>query len=660
MNRLRRRGTTLIELLVVIVIFLIGILGIVQLFPAGFQSLLNTRNTSVANELARSQIEAVKGRSDQLPEQILPVRYIYNGTNVAIEVDYRRNNGDFGPAGVGIDQDGDVIDAANVKLGNWGLLTGANVMTRVVGEGGRVPAPRNVGGAVGGLMVLQFAPIRYDVNDITLAVYGNDLVRRYGNPRFGSINRPYEYFVSEENGGGSTADTLYVPVVGAVGSRPYRISFNFYVVDGGVYRQKVVLDFSFPQSLAPSTAYPGYWELDIQTIVTGLGLLSGSETYAGLDEETVRVQRSYTRLANAASFSADPYEYVLLNPDLGILLFNPRGYNTLERRQGNTRVPLQARVDYDVYDWRIIREEFRLPDTAPYQQKLILNSLKVKGQQGADGRTFNGLGTLIPDGLGGTIDVDVVLLDVDSGGVYLHDPSNPPNPTPPVGVTNETLQVDPARSSYAVDKSLGLLKLADADTATAGLQLRLILPGTNVPVVVNASGRKVRALYMAKNEWAVQVLKAPSVYSVTFGEPVSATYYVGTSSAFGGQPTRIYFPGSDIGKKVTLGEIWYISSTNGLQVMRDQDFLVTATPSDPLGVPYIDIRSVDQSATTVDFSNGYAVRRVKGASVSARVLWNPATFTLSNDSAENLRRFEIWSRNWRRTVVETYLERTAN
>ena len=57
---------------------------------------------------------------------------------------------------------------------------------------------------------------------------------------------------------------------------------------------------------------------------------------------------------------------------------------------------------------------------------------------------------------------------------------------------------------------------------------------------------------------------------------------------------------------------------------------------------------------------GYAVRRVKGASVAVRVLWNPAVFQLGTDAAENLERFEVWSRNWRRTTTETFLQRGEN
>ena len=57
---------------------------------------------------------------------------------------------------------------------------------------------------------------------------------------------------------------------------------------------------------------------------------------------------------------------------------------------------------------------------------------------------------------------------------------------------------------------------------------------------------------------------------------------------------------------------------------------------------------------------GFAVRRVKGASVAIRVLWNPSFFSLTGDSATNMQNLERWGRDWRRTTVETFLQRGEN
>jgi type II secretory pathway pseudopilin PulG len=667
MVRNRQAGTSLVELLVVIVIFAIGILGVLQVFPAGFNALTTSRSETMAGALGRATLEQMKGSTAQMPEAILAVTYANSGSIISITADPNRDNNNLSIPGVGIDQNGNVLDASNQVLGRWDLIGGPNIVRRIVGEGGRVPAPRAVGTDIGGLMTLQFAPIVFDpVYTVYLRVYGNDMVARYGQPFPGGRRQPYQFFFSDLDENNGQVDTLYLPVVpfpADPNESPYRVSFSFFVNTGGTISLREVVDpdpVAIRNALVTSINFPGYYTIDVPTLVANLGVLSGGEAYAGLDDSSVRVQKTFKRLNAGDPWSAtDPYEYKILDAGLGVLLFNPNGYNYEERRPRGQRVPLVARANYDVLDWRIIRDEFRVGDAAPYQQKLILNSLKVRGEAGADARTYNGIGLPVSNGSGGSQDLDVVLQDVETGGIYLHNPSNPPDPTPNAGTTNDYLAVDGAQTSYVVDKSAGVVRFADFDETAPGLQLRLILPGAGTPITVQGEGRKVRALYQAKNEWSVQVLKAPSRYEVVIGTPSIAQCYVGGSSVVGGVATRVYFPGQDTGKKVTFGEIWYIAGAVP-RVMRDQDFTIRTSASDPLGLPFIDVRDVDQQATSFDFTNGYAVRRVKGVSVSARVLWNNAVMRFGNDSAANMRAFEVWTRTWRKTVIDTYLEKGEN
>lgn len=654
MNRSRRqRGTSLIELLVVMVILLIGILGVVQVFPGGFGILRDRARASEATQLARAQIDLLKSRSEQLPEMIIPVTYLWNGTNVTIVADPNRNNNDFSVPGVGVRQNGQVIDGANNDLGEWGYLSGANVMRRIIGEGGRVPAPRQVGPATfGGLMVLQFAPIVFNAQYSNLfIVYGNNMVRGYGDPT-GRPARSWQYFLEDAD---TPAGRMYLPrpAQNNVNGRwVYRVQMSCWINDGSnTFRRDVV-----GQTANVPYVVGGGWEpFDLMNLA-GLG---PGETFVGADYDTIRVQHVFDQVGGFTGGS-EVYEYQLLDQNLGVLLFPPGAYNYQERRPGNRRIPLIARVDYDVYDWRIIRDEFRIPDDDPYQSKLILRNLKVINSFEADNRKYAGMPIPIPDGVGGTRLSDVILLDVETGGVVLHDPLNPPDPSPPVGTTSDFLAVDPARSSFAVDKSLGMVRFVDADRTTAGLQIRLIYPGDTTPTVVNASGRLMRALYRGNTEWSVQVLKAPAVFSRAFGNPSIAQYYIGQSPLPGGgvgpgATTRVYFPGMDVGKKVVIGDITYISGGNQ-QVMHDQEFTVRPAAGDPVGA-FIDITEVDPSATGFDWSVGTPVKRVKGASVSVRVLWNPGTFSLGANAAANIQAIEKWGRNWRRYNVETYLQR---
>jgi hypothetical protein len=259
----------------------------------------------------------------------------------------------------------------------------------------------------------------------------------------------------------------------------------------------------------------------------------------------------------------------------------------------------------------------------------------VQGNNGPDGRTYPGF----PVPFGDTVrQADFGLVDLDTGGTVHPD-------------------------SYVVDKSLGLVTFRDKDeNPDNGLQIDLMLPGATGPITVDGSGRVVRALYQAAGQWAVQVLTSPAVFRQSWDRPGVAQFYVGGSSGFGGLPTRIYFPWMDAGKRIQIGEIVYRRSGDATgRVLEGADFLIQGSPADPLGLPYIDLRSIDPAAVGFDFDTyGYSVRRVKGASVSVRVLWNPAAFTLGPNLAENLDAFNRWLANWRVVKTDTFLQRSGD
>ena len=62
-----RLGTTLVEVLVVIVVFLVGILAVIQIFPKGYQILLLTRGKSVSQALARDTMECGHWKCPPVP-----------------------------------------------------------------------------------------------------------------------------------------------------------------------------------------------------------------------------------------------------------------------------------------------------------------------------------------------------------------------------------------------------------------------------------------------------------------------------------------------------------------------------------------------------------------------------------------------------------------
>ena len=618
----RESGTTLVEVLVVMVIFLLGILAVIQIFPGGLKILSQTRDRAVGLSLTRGENERVKGRSDLLPEMILAVTATWTASGVRIEADSDRVPTELGPVASLMDASGNLLDSSGNVLGPWELMSGANMTRRVIGEGGVIPAPRAVGTLYGGLLVLQFAPIVFDPQYVEFfEVYGNDMVQLSGNPS-GWRTRDYQYYVDELD---SASAVIYLPR-SRTKARSYRLSLSATVkVSGNIELRDIVT--TSPINV-PADSNGGYLEVQLAPYI-----LSGSETLVGVDGDSIRAARLFDRVA---TFTDDPYEYQLVDQKLGLVLFNPKAYNYKERRQGGRLVPLVGRVNYDVYDWRILREDIRIPGAERPLHQLPMGNLAINGKTGADGLPM----LRMPIGAGAKDDKPAVaLLDLDTGSIF-------------------------SANSIQVDGSRGVITFLDADNdSTNGIQMEM-MPPNGTPYEVNASGRSVRVLYMANNEWAVQVTKAPNRYRLSWDKPGVAQYYVGGSTAAGGSPTRIYFPRNDDGKKVAIDTIYYRRSGDDMTLapreINGQDFVISTRGNDSFG-PYVDIASVDPDATSIDLTYyGYGVRNVKGASVGVRTLWNNGYFRLSNDQADNIKQFNTWMGQWRKSETETYLQRSEN
>ncbi len=685
----------MIEILVVIVVFLIGILAIVQVFPGGLRLLVQSRNQGVSQQLNSSLLTAMAARADGLPEQILPVKYTMQGGVMVVDSDPTRRSEDYTPLGVTMDSNGVILDSGSNAVGYWPYVSGPNVMRRIVGEGHRVPAPRAVGNEFGGFMTLTFAPVLTSSGHPSTVhykpafeVYGADLIENQGAPASGT-NPPYLFYIDHASqvpvDDVPTVATLYLPrlisaSVETPGTAPgvddiiFRVSMSVWVKGstGNVSRRDVVttvISYGDPSGgfeQIDMSARGNVYDSTGTVIANGIANLASGETLDSVEPESIRVAREFVQVKPIAlggtGFTLDgsgkpnrPYEYEVLDWELGQLLFSPAGYNYFESRPEG-RVPLTARVTYDVFDWRIIHDDFRVPDTDPRQYKLTLSGLRVQGNQTADGSIFGGLNLSLyyppnstpADGdLASTENRDFALIDMETGGIYL------PSYYIPGG----------KQGGYTIDKSGGLVTFLSAD-------MKLVYPdGTNRVETVHAAGRNVRALYMGNLDWSVQLLKSASQYLQTYSVPNAGQFYVGGTSAFGGLPTRIYFPWADLNQKVRIGELIYKATDTTIKIIRDQDYLITASTPDSLGLPYVDatLAATDLSQLDVTLDSvttptafGYAVKDVKGASMTARALWNSEAFTLGTDSMANLEALRKYQMGYRRSTLDTVVQRGDN
>lgn len=639
-----------------IVVLSIGILAILQIFPSGLRILAYNRNSEIATKLAQDEAQRFVGRSDQMPEEIDPVSYSYSGGTVKVDLDPTRRPGDYSLVNTGsLDSSGNVIDSGSHNLGYWPYLSGPNLFRRVIGEGGRVPAPRQVGNYYGGLMVLQFTPIVYNSQDPgQFQIYGADMNRILGAPQATDTPQSSQYYVQNID---QQANANLILPADPFKTRYYRLAMSYYV-SNGTTTYKVDRD-DIPITVAPISPSGGFYTLNLQngdlanpTIIPGAtpenGWLHAGETFQGAELESVRVARLYDQLTAPDTFS-DPYQYKLLDQSLGLILFSDEAYNTYELRNGR-REPLEAHVNYDVYDWRVMRDEFRVPDGQLPQVKLALGNLKILGRRDVDNTVYMGLSPLLPDGKGTSKRGDLAFMDMETGGIILQRSATRLSSGTPLELIH-------------VDKSVGLATFYDADgNPNNGVTGEIVYPGSSSASDINLTGRSIRAMYQANGEWTTQVSMAPVAFTVSRTPSLAVSeYYVGGTQAGVGSPTRVYFPLSSAGQRVTIEQIWYTDPTKNpvpLQSMNNQSFVIQTTPADPTGLGYVDILSVNPNASGLDSTTyGYAVNGVKGASITVRVLWNPTKLDFTSNPADNLSNLEYWARSWRNTVAETYSRR---
>lgn len=599
----RQAGISLIEVLVVIVVLTIGIFSVVRLFPGGFFINKETEARTLSARLAAQELNRYAATQATLMDAVLPTVIVQDPnspTGYYIKVDL-----DTTPD--------DISTPRNVAPGiDPYYVSGLNRIRWIRGETVRIPNPSPLGNGIqGSIYVLSSGPAYdfpgLDANGVpvdSIVITGAPLRRRVQDASDPPVLRNIsEYAIDYDEG--------MIAFYPAPYNRLYKISYSYHAANGDI--STVVAQ----QIGVPAGDYP-VWQYIFPP--SGRSLVPGSDVVA----------REFVRVPYPPAFSADPYEYALVPKSanvasyatVGVIIFNPRGRDYIERSAyGN--VPLTAKIDYNVLDWHIIRDDRPLPGSPPYTVRLSLKNIKKVGEYEADQRRYTGIWR------------------------------SPAEPQVSVLVYNLANGEEVPPSEYTVNYRDGIVTISDEYGNACRAR-------NESPVL--------RFYYKAHGDWGVQIQKAAASYRMSRTNTANLGYgefYLG-GGRFGGSPTRMYFPLMEAGKTITVRELWYYSlnSLTNIVTLRkgsNETFRINSDPTrfENLGAgPLTWVDLLDNHDTPTDRAVGWALDQpivvaqgVEGVSFKVRVLWNSGASVTREGGANAVRL------RWRRHDLDTFLTR---
>jgi hypothetical protein len=627
-RRTGRPGTSIVEILVAMVILVIGIFGIIRVFPTGFSIIAYGENVSLSEKMANAALEQARANAASLPDAVLPIDPTTGALDATMSPSTEAH--DFREPSPPLDTR---FDPPRYDARFYGL----NRTRRVFGETTKIPSPTpdlpympidpttNRRELIS-LYTAQFGPLYSATIQPPglggLVVYSGQALQRVVVTQDPTPQEATDYGFGRYGVNYAQRRLYFAPTPS---DRRFKIQYSYTVADpSGPFRAQ-----SLPGQFIPVPAG--------QIMVDLSGLLPNN---AVLEQGEEIVSRAFTEVPLATLFSEiDPYQYKLINSFTGTIGFNPRA--TLVPGVGSRGIT--AKIDYDVDDWHIVKEDRLIPAEAPYRVKLTLGFLKRAGDTQEDQELYTGLRVGYPDrpGLLGRPplnNIDVVVVDLDTGFT----------------IDSRTLQPEAAADNGAIDYRAGRIDFeptvqwALPNPVQWSLPSPLLAadPGGRRPI----GGRHVRIYYRTENDFALQLQKAFTSYLRSL---IPTTV---TPGQYGQLPHGfLLFPGSDNnqtvlvdytftdqrdGRRVTVsGEMQPIRPPTDLDspqnlmanVARPTDWFIRLnnssriSPTDPVGRAEVMPGSI-------------VIHSVRGVSVRSRVAWREGN-------------------RWRRLENSTYLTR---
>ncbi len=595
---------SLVEVLAALAVFVIGILVIVRLFPPGFFIVKQSENFTLANRLAQSELERLKGTTANLPAGILGYD-IVTGT-VLIDMD---------PEDMGeLPGLGPMVAAGGA---NPYYYSDVNKFRRIYSESTKIPAPMSTPawGDIS-MYVLNFSPIEWTGTDSIKVRSGP--MRRRDVPE-DRIRSSSDYAIDYDEA------LLYVRPM--TYDRNFVISYSYWIKNAsGRPELRPVLSVTVP---VPALTGPS--DMGIVEIPSGLSPHVKDETgFVGIDAGSETVSRKFDEILNIGDpWSPDnPYQYKVLDNVRGVLAFNPAGHGYEEVTAWGT-VQLTAYIDYDVLDWHIIREERKIPEQAlitsqtDLDAKLTLRFIKNVGPTNVanpnqaptvemDGSNYAGLS---PDP---ALQFGILAIDIQTGEWFNEASISPVDGLP----------------IMAVNYKDGIIRFHGS-----------------------MAGRTFRIYYRAEGDWGLQVFKTYETYRRSYNLGTGSTTALDYREWYGSENTagddvpyfsdKIYFARCYSGMSVALDYTYRIKVGSNYEYHNAiGDTYQTSLASGAIGTCYIDpvVRIARLRGANVTDVEIIRIAKVYGVSVGTRVIWR-----------EGGRGFN--GGQWRKVDLQTYLMR---
>jgi prepilin-type N-terminal cleavage/methylation domain-containing protein len=686
-----RYGFSLVEILVVLVVLLIGILSLVRLFPFGFLSLQRTEELTNAGALAQQQLDTLRDLPAR-PKAISGGLPDVNGDIQEIDTDRPDDNTELYNA----DLTTLGLPFSLPKNYSGYYYSDINRIRYIHGETFRIPvATANASSsAYGSIYSLQYGPV-YNVfhtdannNQIdSLHVLGAPLSRSVqsalvdpinNNPGVPNLANETQYAIDYLN-----HRIAFFPKLQPAGlmatSRLFTFKFAVYT-QANANAPVVLTDYTFTIQVPylPTTTDPvqpiwqDIFDNNLSQVVGGNGQTPQqilATIVNGIIPGTDTANRQFRLVTStpvvdpigkvaAPQWSTDPYEYAWYHandavyPDAnpGVLIFNPLGHvSYLDASHSNDTAAgfytgnqsLVASVDYLTYDNHIIRDDRSMPGlsntgvagTGVYRIKLSLNNILSTGDILKTQNTYAGIfsdPTQATTTVNTSVYPDILILNMSTGDIVCEIQNGVATPPVNTGYNGNPLL------SATLDAHNGILTFP----ATLKNGPNLKLEGVEDLGLQNAP---LRVLYRANNEWGMQVQEAAQTYTQVPDVSLltTTTFFAPAADPITQQPTntKVYFPVSEAGKTVTLGEVYYDDGTavatdpSSYKRAANLTFQINDNPANFISVPsasgntkvvctYLDL--TDQIPTAKQFSPSATLRTVDyvlGVSLKSRVIW---------------------------------------